>query len=93
MYVVYNNAWKFWWYNVYAYFWLFSDSKMCDKVVEQDSRMLKFVSSYFEAPEICKKDLSKWLFAINKIMFLNSIKLNKCVKNLHKKTCNAAIFS
>lgn len=28
---------------------------MCDKVVEKDSEMLKFVQNHFKTPEICEK--------------------------------------
>ena len=47
MYAVYNNAWKCWQYNLYAFFWLFLDLKMCDRAVEEDSKMLKLVPDYF----------------------------------------------
>ena len=49
--------------NVYTCFGLLKTQKMCDKTVEKDSKMLKFVPDYFKTQEIREKAVKKSLFA------------------------------
>ena len=37
---------------------------MCDRAVEKDLKMLKFVPDYFKTQEMCEKPVKRSLFAI-----------------------------